>query len=488
MQWRAFWALCLCGVAVSVGNASNGMNAVGTGAIQLGMAGAGTAMVEDATATLRNPAAGAWLESGMVAELGVAIPDGGYRAGPRGDAAPFGLLDLAPGRQTSITGVFPLPSFARNWRIDDRTAFGWGLSASGLKALSDGSDTTLARGVPGFAANCEGTFGGGNATSALTDLSGLCGQSGSTLGVDLTQILLSAHWAYRLTPTLAVGVSPVLAGQRIALRGLGAFAAFSNAPDKVTDNGFDYAYGGGLRVGLLWELGAGVGIGAAYQSRLYQTDFDRYSGAIIGKSLDFAPVLNLGVQYQFLPGHRLLIDFEQIRYGDVKALSNTVEAQRFTDECFVPRLLSRNLPNTPMLDACLGGNAGPGFGWHSVEVYKVGYQGERGRLSWRAGFSWGGNPVGKDQALPSVFAPAVTDQHAAIGLSWKLSPRLNLGWALLYAVNNTQRTLNTLSSASPVLLQGQLLTFNVDADPGDQLIEANLSVWQSQFSLGWTFD
>lgn len=102
------------------------MNAVGTGAIQLGMAGAGTAMAEDVSAILRNPAAGAWLESGMVAELGVAIPVGGYRAGPRGDAAPFGLLDLAPGRQTSITGVFPIPSFARNWRVNDRTAFGWG--------------------------------------------------------------------------------------------------------------------------------------------------------------------------------------------------------------------------------------------------------------------------------------------------------------------------------------------------------------------------
>lgn len=466
--------------------ASNGMNAPGTGAVQLGMAGAGTALASDASATLRNPAAGAWLGNSRTAELGIAIPDGGYRAGPRGENAPFGLLDLKPGRNTSVTGVFPIPSFARNWRLDDQIAVGWGVTASGLKALSDGGSATLARGVPTLDARCDGDFGGGQPLSPMSDPSALCGRSGTTLGVDLTQILVSAHWAYRIVPRLSVGIAPVFAAQRIEILGIGAFAAFSNFPEQTTNRGFDYSYGGGARIGMLWELGHGIGIGAAYQTRLYQTEFDKYRGPIIGGSLDFAPVLNLGLQFHVIDGHRLFLDYEQVRYGDIRPLANQIEPQRFTDGCFVPRLLTRNLARPPPLDACLGASGGPGFGWDTIDVYKIGYQGGHDRLTWRAGFSWGGNPVVRDQSASKIFAPAITDRHAALGLSWKLSQQLELGWALIYAIKNTIRETNTFSSATPTVLQGELLSFDVGKDPADQTIDTHISVWQSQFSLTWT--
>lgn len=465
--------------------AANGMNAPGTGAVQLGMAGAGTALASDASATLRNPAAGAWLGNSRTAELGIAIPDGGYAAGPRGASATLGLLDLEPGRNTSIQGVFPVPSFAQNWRLDDQSAVGWGIAVSGLKSLSEGGSATLARNLPFFEARCDGDFGGGNPLSGATDQSGLCGRTGAALGVNLVQILVSAHWAWRPVPTISVGLAPVLAAQQFEMRGLGAFATFSNFPGNTTDRGADHSYGGGARVGMLWEVRPGLGIGAAYQSRLYQTEFDRYHGAIIGGSLDFAPTINVGLQWHALTGHRLFLDYEQIRYGDIKPLARRVEPQRFTDECLVPRLIGRILGNTPALDACLGGESGPGFGWDTVQVYKVGYQGQRGPFTWRAGYSWGGNPERRDQVLPATLAPGITDRHAALGLSFKLSSRLQLDWALIHAIENRVRDLNTLSSVTPTLFGGQLLSFDAGADDGDQFIENHLSVWQTQFSLTW---
>lgn len=465
--------------------ASNGMNAAGIGSVQLGMAGAGTALASEAAATLRNPAAGVWLGNMRTAEIGIAVPDGGYRAGAVGPNASFGLLDLQPGRNTSVTGAFSLPAFARNWRIDDRTAWGWGVSASGLKALSDGGTAIFARGVPTLDARCDGDFGGGQPLSVTADPSRLCGYNGTKLGVDLTQALISAHWAYRVAPSFSVGIGPVLAAQRIEIHGLGAFAAFSNLPDRTTNRGFDYAYGGGARLGFLWEVVPGFGIGAAYQTKLWQTAFEKYRGAIIGGSLDFAPVINLGVQLHLMKGHRLFLDYEQVRYGDIKPLANQVSPQRFTDGCFVPRLFTRNQPDPPDLDACLGAPDGPGFGWDTIEVYKIGYQGHRDRLTWRAGFSWGGNPVVRGQALSKVFAPAVTDRHAALGFSWRLSPQLELGGALIYAIRNRTRERNSFSNATPMLAQGSLISFDVGADENDQVIESHLSVWQSQISLTW---
>lgn len=468
--------------------AANGMVSPGNGTTQLGMAGAGTAMAQDAAATLRNPAAGAWLGDGMTADLGIVVPVGGYEAGSVGPGSRIGLFEVAPGRNTSVMGVFPAPAFARNWRLSDRHAWGLGVTAAGLKALSRGNTASLARGIPLFEARCDGDFGGGEPVAGTIDAAGFCGRSGPALGVDLTQILVSAHWAYRVHPDLAFGLAPVFAFQRVNIRGIGAFSDFSNYPDQNTDNKSDFSYGGGLRLGLLWQITPGIGLGLAYQSRLYSSDFDRYRGVIIGGSLDFAPIYDLGLQIHLAPGHRLLLDVEHIRYADIKPLGNGVEPQRFTNGCFVPRLLARSLPSPPFLDACLGGPDGPGFGWENITVYKFGYQAGFGRLTLRAGFSFGGNPVGDDQTLSAAFAPAVTDQHASVGLSWALSPKLTFSWALISALPNKVRSPNALSSVSLQVLGDTLVGFEAGPDPQDQVIESHLSVWQSQFGLTWTMD
>lgn len=484
-----FAALMAFGLHPISGWSANGMVAPGNGTTQLGLAGAGTAMAEDAAATLRNPAAGAWMGDAMAADLGLVIPVGGYEAGPVGAGSSMGLFEITPGSDTSVMGVFPAPGFARNWRLDDHQAWGVGVVAAGLKALSIGNSATLARGLPLFEAHCEGDFGGGAPIAGTTDASGFCGRSGTALGVDLIQVLISAHWAYRPSPGLSLGLAPVGAFQRVSVRGIGAFSNFSNDPDKTTDNQSDYSYGGGLRLGMLWEIVPGIGLGVAYQSRIYTTEIDRYRGVVIGGALDLAPIYDLGLQFHLAPGHRLLIDVEHIRYEDIKPLGNRTDPQRFSDGCFVPRLLTRSLPDTEPLTNCLGGEDGPGFGWENVTVYKFGYQARRGRLTLRAGYSFGGNPVGKDQTLSGAFAPAVTDRHATLGASWILNPRLTLSWALIDALPNRVRSRNALSNVTPrVTGESTAAGFEVTSDPQDQIIESYLSVWQSQFGLTWTLD
>lgn len=466
---------------------SNGVVSPGNGAVQLGLAGAGTAMAEDAAATLRNPAAGVWIGNSMITDLGVASANGGFQAGPVGGGSQFGLFEFTPGSDTSVKGVFPIPSFARNWRLSDDQAWGLGFTASGLKSLSSNTNATLARGIPLFTARCDGTFGGGQRLSDTTDLTGLCGNATAAAGVNLAQAFLSSHWAYRVTPDLAVGIAPVVLLQRVSVHGLGAFTAFSNYPSEAGDNGGSYSYGGGVRAGLLWRITQGIGLGLAYQSQIYETAFDKYRGLIIGGSLDFAPIYDLGFQFHLAPGNRLLLDAEYIDYGQIKPLAHKIDPQQFTDNCFVPRLLTRSLSTPAPLDGCLGGSSGPGFGWQSIAVFKLGYEFNRGRLTLRAGYSYGENPVVSGQVFSSVFAPAITKQHAAIGVSWQLNPRLALGWALIDSIECRVEARNVFSNAEVQLLQGKkLVGVNISSDPRDQIVETHLGVWQSQFGLTWT--
>lgn len=466
--------------------AANGMNAPGYGAVSLGMAGAGTALVQDAFATLRNPAAGTWLDDRTSLDIGLAAPSGGSRVRPPAPTAGIGLVVIEPGKYTAAKGVYPVPTLAINWRLDDRSAAGIGIIAAGLKAITPDGTATLARGLPVFQARCDGIFGGGAPLPATTDLYGLCGRSGTKLGVDLVQLQVSGHFSYLLSEGLSVGIAPVVAGQRIAVRGLGAFAPFSNEPDRTTDNRFDFSYGGGVRIGFLWQVREGIGLGAAYQSRLWQSPFDRYRGAIIDGSLDLAPTTNVGVQVHVTRGQRLLFDIERIEFGKVKPLRQQLDGQRFADECFLPRLLTRSLPDPSNSTSCLGGEAGPGFGWRSINVIKVGYQGQWDRLAVRAGFSWGGNPVNHGEVLQKVFAPPLTDRHVALGLSWNFGNGRALDAALLYAIRNRTHERNIFSNTPLTLLNGTPVGFEVDADSDDQEIVSEIRVVQFHMTYSWT--
>lgn len=226
-------------------------------------------------------------------------------------------------------------------------------------------------------------------------------------------------------------------------------------------------------------------MGAAYQSRLYQSEFDRYKGVLIGGSVDFAPTINLGLQLHVTQGQRLLFDVEHIQYGSVKPLGTRTEPQRFTDRCFVPRLPDRS-PEPTALPDCLGGPTGPSFGWNDITVYKLGYQADAGPITWRAGFSWGGNPVARGQVLSRFVAPAITDQHATLGLSWKRARGSAVDIALLYAIKNRVRERNVFSSAQLYVLEGTPVGFRVDSDPEDQEVDSSMRVWEFHVTYSWS--
>ncbi|MGD8843706.1 MAG: porin, partial [Gammaproteobacteria bacterium] len=257
--------------------------------------------------------------------------------------------------------------------------------------------------------------------------------AGEPTGVDLAQMALGITYARELPPfpglgitRQSIGITPILAVQRFKAQGLQPFRALSVSPDNVTNNGYDYSYGGGFRIGWLASLLRNqLNAGVSYQSKLWMSDFGDYKGLFAqGGNFDVPATLNAGLAFLLTPKISLVADFRRIFYSDVDALSNT------NDIAFDQILTDPELR--------LGGNRGLGFGWQDIDIYSVGirYQGGE-RWTLRAGYSHGDVPWKNINTLFNVLAPATIEEHASLGASYQLSRRSSINLAYTHAFTNT---------------------------------------------------
>lgn len=487
-------AICACLTLLGTGPslAANGFVLPGNSAADLGMAGAGTALTGHISATLRNPAAGAWTGSGLSLELGVAQPEGWFRSGPTGSASSRGVLAIDPVATDNIEGFFPVPAVSYNRRLSDTRAWGLGLRFNGLQTQINDGTATLARGFPTFAVRCEGAFGGGLPLAGQADSRALCGATEPTVSADLAQILLSVHFAQRIGPSLSIGVAPILAVQRLDVGGLSSFRTFSVNPEATSDEGTDLSWGGALQLGAIWKPHTALTFAAAVQSQSYTRSFSDYEGLLIDGHIDQPPVLDLGLSLAITPHQHLAFDFERIWHSQIETLSNRIDANGLANGCLLPRMLGQLQLNVQSLvpaddRTCLGGENGPGLGLRDLSVFKLGYQWRQGRFALRAGLSWTQTPQAEDQALAAVIGPAVTKRHEAVGLSWDLSQTLQLDAALMHAAAERLRGQNPLSSVGLELGLSPLVGLDAGTDAADQWIDVELEIWQFHLGLNWRF-
>lgn len=463
------------------GWAASGLVPLGTGAVQNGLAGAGTAAATDAFSSVRNPAAGASLDTQLALGLDIGLPDGRIQAGDPGTG--IGIFAFSSHSQQSVSGVLPAPQFAYNRRLAPRAAWGLSLNIAGLATEASEGSATFAGSVPVIAARCEGLLGGGRPLPGSTDRLGLCGGSHSTLKLQLAQFFFAAHYAYTLDRGLSLGVAPVLAVQALRIDGFNALSNFSNDPASTSDRGDDLSWGFGGRFGLLWQPADTFSAGAAYQTRVRMSDSDRYAGLLPGAALDIPSTLHGGIAPGPVAGHRLFLDMEHIRYEDSRPLSNPVDAQRLTEQCLLPRLAGLANPLAPDPDpspACFGAAQGPGLGWRNLTVYKAGYEYTHGPLQLRLGYAQSRRPMSADQALPSMVAPATSRRHVAAGLSWAASTRWEVDLMLQRALPETLEGRNPLSQ---VQLQLRPVGIEAGTESSDQPLRSELDVWQSGLGL-----
>jgi long-chain fatty acid transport protein len=152
----------------------------------------------------------------------------------------------------------------------------------------------------------------------------------------------------------------------------------------MTDRGYDYSAGGGLRGGVQFDVTKQFRLGVSAQTKMWMSKFSKYSGLFADQgSFDIPATATIGLAYDLMPQLTLMADYQRIFYSGVGAVANSSNTQ-----------------------AAYGSSGGPGFGWYDVDVYKVGVE-YRLNPVWtlRAGYAYSDNPVQSSDVMFNILAP-----------------------------------------------------------------------------------
>jgi long-chain fatty acid transport protein len=259
------------------------------------------------------------------------------------------------------------------------------------------------------------------------------------------QLLVPISIGYKVNENHAFGVSLVLAETRFRAYGLEAFPAFGIVSDTAhfTNQGFDYSYGAGVKLGWLGEfMDDKLTVGLAYASRTYMTKFDKYRGLFAGQG-DFDIPENYGIGIAVKPVKNLVIaaDILRISYAGIPSIGNPGPST--ADLPYSVGTAPLAIPAWTDHTKDLGLDNGMGFGWKDMTVYKLGVQyGVNKKLQVRAGYNHGKTPILDNQTTFNTLAPAVVEDHYSAGFTYKPNDELEVTATYMYVAPNTQTARN----------------------------------------------
>ncbi|MCC0019588.1 MAG: outer membrane protein transport protein [Nitratireductor sp.] len=368
--------------------ATSGSFQLGYSASQRGAGGTGVAMARDANSAAINPALAFGVGHEFDIGVDVFMPFRGYDA--------TGTWLVAPGEVRSERNFFLIPNIAYNMPIDDHSAMNFAIFGAG------GNNTTYTSGTgcqaPGFPTG-PGVFCAGNT------------------GVDLLQAFASASYAYNMGP-LTIGIAPTVAIQTFEAKGLGAFGMFglSSKPNRLTNEGYDWSFGLGLRGGFTLEVTDALTIAVSGNTKYEMSEFKKYAGLFAdhGK-FDIPATITAGLAYEISPDVTFLFDWTRIFYDGVAAISNpTITGKLY------------------------GASGGPGFGWDNVDIWKFGLEWKQSdQMTWRVGYAYNNNPVGSNDVTTNILAPGVVQHHFTAGGTYKINETDSIDFAAIYVPSST---------------------------------------------------
>ena len=396
-------------------------NAIGARA--KGLAGAGVADSKDATAITLNPAGLVNAGRQFNGAVSLFMPFRQFKVG-----GPGGFIAPGAGSDTnkSHKNIFLVPNLAYSHPISENTTFGLSLSGNG------GMNTSYENSANVNCASAGGVFCGGR------------------LGIDLTQVNISAGVGHRINKYMSIGVAPIFALQRIKIRGLDGFAGISDDGTKLTDNGYSYSVGGGARFGVEFSPEDYLRLGFSVQTPLWMSKFKKYSGLFAERGgFDIPANVQAGVALDVTPDLTVMFDWRHIFFSSVRSVANT----------------STGFTGTQLL----GLKDGLGFGWNDVDTFKfaVEYNASEA-LTVRAGYSYNTQPINSRDVMFNILAPAVSQHHITGGGSYKFTENSEMEFAVMYSPKTS-------------------VTGTELAGFGNPVRKLTLSMSQLEFTMGYNY-
>lgn len=392
--------------------ATDGYFSSGYGITAKGMGGAATAMSKDTFGGANNPASMVWV--GNRVDVGVEW------FSPQRKASRSGSLAGLDGEAKSGSTNFYIPEFGYNHMLNDYTSLGVTVYGNG------GMNTDY----PGGQVAAGNPVCGGFAHPSPGPYNLLCGSG--RLNMDLAQVIVAPTLAYKLNARHSIGISPLLAYQRFKIDGLDGFQFFTHSmtPGKLSNAGYDSSRGFGVRVGWMGVINEALTLGAAYSTRLKMSNFDKYKELYAEQGgFDIPENFSLGVAVKASSALTLAMDYQRINYGGIKAIANSgANASAFPGGGGLP----------PGSVGSLGCDNCRGFGWRSVNVYKLGIEYAYSPvLTLRGGYNHTDNPVQPSEMTFNIIAPGVVKNHVTLGFTYEVAKDQALTMAYGHAFKNS---------------------------------------------------
>jgi len=235
-------------------------------------------------------------------------------------------------------------------------------------------------------------------------------------------------------------------------KGVHAYAGFTETfaasggtvlPSNLSNNGHEFSWGYGAKVGIHANLSDTVALGAMYQSKILMSEFDDYADLFAEQGdFDIPANFKVGLTWNFRDNVALSFDIEHTWFSDVDSVGNSIM------NIFACPTAGQGGMD---LGSCLGGSNGAGFGWDDMTTYKIGVQWSNGGdWTWRAGYSHGSQPIPSSEMTFNILAPAVVEDHVTFGFTKKLENDNEWNLAFMYAPEKSQTGPNNFDPTQTV--------------------------------------
>jgi long-chain fatty acid transport protein len=380
----------------------------GVGSINMSMGGAATGQPLDISGALHwNPAAISTFDDKIIR-----FDIGAFFSSPElSSSLPAGLLGPgAPGVSGTTEddkGVSPMPALSMVWgKEDSKHTFGvsaFGISGFGVTFPEEANNPFSETFNPTINSNpinypqAAGGFG--------------------LIESDYMLLQISGTWAYEITPNLSLGVQPNInySSLELAPNPLSS----PDFPPEMGGTGKGYptsdkasAIGYGAQIGLFYDTGIGLTLGASYKTEQVFQDLEFSNTYLDGSAapdvdfqMDYPAIMSFGLGYS--KGQiDFALDYRRVMYENTAGFE--ASGWQIADNGFPTGAVN-------------------GFGWKNMSIVSAGFQ-YKGidKLPLRFGYTYSSNPIDEELAFFSTPATAVIKNAFQFGFSYELSDTVAL--------------------------------------------------------------